>query len=516
MNRGEKYKKGKVYFIIIFIASASTCFQLTSFSLFEFHRDELLYLSLAGHPDFGYYSVPPLIGLVAFLSIKLFGYTLFAARFFPAIAGGVLIYMGSLITKEIKGGAFAQILTAICIMSSLLFVRASGLFQPVIFDILFWTVSIYFIVKYFNSGNIKYLILFGIFIGAGLLNKYSVLFLISALLPAIIFTKQRIIFTSKYLYISSLAAFIIVLPNIIWQIMHGLPVLDHMSELRSTQLVNMSPSTFLTEQFLMVIPSTIIVVPGLFFVLFSKYLKDQRILGYYSVFVLLIFLVLQGKSYYTAGIYPVLIACGAVASERLLNNAYSRIILGSMILLSGLIILPMGKPVLKPDKLVTYFDKAQKITRTDAIRRDEDNNYHKLPQDYSDMLGWYELTEITAKAWQMVEDKECSMIYCENYGEAGAIAIIGKKYHLPDPVCFNDNFRYLIPKSFNSEITSVIYINDEVGEDVADLFSDITEIGKISNPLAREYGTEVFLCKNPNRSFNEFWQETLNTRYFSK
>ena len=87
---------------------------------------------------------------------------------------------------------------------------------------------------------------------------------------------------------------------------------------------------------------------------------------------------------------------------------------------------------------------------------------------------------------------------------------------MPEPLSFNDNFRYLIPVYFDNEIKEVIYINDEAGEDVKDLFSEITEIGKISNQLAREYGTGVFLCKNPKGSFNEFWQETLKARNFLK
>ena len=62
----------------------------------------------------------------------------------------------------------------------------------------------------------------------------------------------------------------------------------------------------------------------------------------------------------------------------------------------------------------------------DVGRRFEDGSIHSLPQDYADMLGWEELTYITNKAYQMIGDKKASFIYCENYGQAGAITIIGK------------------------------------------------------------------------------------------
>jgi hypothetical protein len=109
----------------------------------------------------------------------------------------------------------------------------------------------------------------------------------------------------------------------------------------------------------------------------------------------------------------------------------------------------------------------------------------------------------------MIGDKKASFIYCENYGQAGAITIIGKKYGLPEAVSFNESFRYWIPLKFDPDITSFVYINGKLGKDVQMLFNKITLVGKISNPDAREYGTSVYLCENPNSSFNVFWTNRL-------
>ncbi len=505
-------KKTNDRILLLIISLISVIFQLSFYNLFEFHRDELLYFSLGQHLALGYHSVPPFIGMLAFVSTKLFGYTLFAAKFFPALAGGILIYLSGIIAKELKGGLYAQILTAISLLVSLLFIRAFGLFQPVVFDILFWTLAIYLFIRYLNSNQPKYILLFGVAIGIGFLNKYNILFLVISLFTAVIFTQHRKIYTLKHLYIAALVAFAIVLPNIVWQIVNGFPVIEHMAELRDSQLVNMNPAIFLSEQLLMVIPSTIIAIPAIFFLLMSKHMKDYRVLGYYAVAVLAVFLLLDGKTYYTAGIYPMLIASGAVVFEKILKRLYSRIILIAILLVLGYINLPMGKPIYKPEELVVYFDKVEKLTGNNAIRRDEDNNYNKLPQDYSDMLGWKELTSITNKAWQLVQNKNSSIIYAENYGQAGAICVIGKRYNLPNALSFSDNFRFWLPKSFSTEITEVIYINDEIGEDVQELFADIQKVGKISNPLAREYGTTVYLCRNPKKSFNKFWKEVINSQ----
>jgi hypothetical protein len=109
----------------------------------------------------------------------------------------------------------------------------------------------------------------------------------------------------------------------------------------------------------------------------------------------------------------------------------------------------------------------------------------------------------------MIPDKKAAFIYCENYGQAGAITVIGKKYGLPEAVCFNESFIYWIPRKFTPDIRYFIYINSELGEDVKAIFKKITLVGKISDPYAREYGTQVYLCEDPKGSFNSFWAARL-------
>ena len=111
----------------------------------------------------------------------------------------------------------------------------------------------------------------------------------------------------------------------------------------------------------------------------------------------------------------------------------------------------------------------------------------------------------------MVADKKSCFIYCENYGQAGAIAVIGKKYNLPEPVCFSESFRYWIPIKFNPDPNSLIYINNNLpGEDVHKLFRKVTKIGSVSYPFAREYGTGVYLFQDTVFSFNKFWKDRIS------
>ena len=238
----------------------------------------------------------------------------------------------------------------------------------------------------------------------------------------------------------------------------------------------------------------------------NKQAARFRFLAFIALFVIIFLMTVRGKSYYTIGIFPFLIAAGAVSFDSSLKSKAARIILPVLLVILTIPGLPMGLPVYKADGLVKYFSILEKRYGLILGRRFEDNSIHSLPQDYADMIGWEELTAAAAKAWNMIDDKKAAFIYGENYGEASALTIIGKKYGLPEAVCFNESFMYWFPREFDPDITSFVYVNYEPGVDVRELFKKITKIGGITNPNSREYGASVYLCQEPVESFNYFWK----------
>jgi hypothetical protein len=494
-----------VNIIIVFLAFLNAAIHLIFSNNLEFHRDELLYFSLGQHPALGYATVPPMIGWVAWLMQNTFGYSLFAVRFFPAVLGGLMVFLISAIAKELGGSGYSRILAAVGIIVSVFGLRTFLLFQPVHIDLMLWTLLFYLIIKYINTTSDNYLILIGITAGTALLNKYLIGILLVLFLIIIPFTQYRTIFRNKKFWYGILAGAVVFLPNMIWQIVNGLPVINHMAELERTQLVNVDRSAFLTEQFMMPAAASILTIAGIIYLFINRNAWKFRFLGLVVLSVIITLMLLRGKSYYTQGIFPFLIAAGAVSWGKMLKKAWSRILLTLLIIIITIPILPVGIPVFKTEKLVSFFRNLGTDYGMDFICRFEDNSIHSLPQDYADMLGWEELTRIASEAWQLTPDKKAAFIYCENYGQAGAITIIGKKYGLPEAVCFSESFRYWIPKKFDPDITSFVYINDELGNDVRRIFKRITKVGSISNPDAREYGTTVYLCEDPIDSFNKFW-----------
>jgi hypothetical protein len=494
-----------VSIIICLLALLNTGIHLYFSNNLEFHRDELLYFSLGQHPAFGYATVPPLTGWVAWLMQNIFGYSIFAVRFFPALLGGLIVFLISALVKELGGSGYSRILGAVGIILSIIGLRTFLLFQPVHIDLILWTLLFYLIVKYINTSSDTILILIGITVGTALLNKYLIGLQLVIILVILPFTQYRKIFSNKKFWYGILAGFAVFLPNMIWQVANGLPVINHMAELERTQLVNVDRAAFLIEQVLMPGAASILSIAGLIYLFINKDAWKFRFLGLVVISIIITLMLLRGKSYYTQGVFPFLIAAGAVSWGNMLRQTWSRVLLVLLIIVLTLPILPIGIPVFKTEKLVSYFRNIRTNYGMDFVCRFEDNSIHSLPQDYADMLGWEELAQIADKAWQMIPDKPASFIYCENYGQAGAITIIGKKYGLPEAVCFSESFRYWFPEKFDPDIKSMVYINDEMGEDVRQVFRKITKIGSIVNPDARELGTTVWLCEDPVDSFNKFW-----------
>jgi hypothetical protein len=440
----------------------------------------------------------------------IFGYSVFAVRLFPALVGGALLFLAASLAKELGGSKYASFLAALGLLLSIFYLRTYSLYMPVFIEIFLWTLCIYLIIKYINSKKYNFLIIFGVIAGFAFLNKYLVGLLFTGLILIIPFTEYREVLRKKMFWAGLAAGFVIFLPNFIWQASKGFPVFHHITELYGTQLVHMNIPLFLTEQLLMPITGTVFTIAGLIFLLSNKKIKKFRFLGFLSLFIIAGLMILKGKSYYTLGIFPLLIISGAVAYGHWIRNVWLRVIFPVILVLLTLPVLPFGIPIYNQNGLIKYFKELDEKYGLDVGRRFEDGSIHSLPQDYADMLGWEELTALANKAYQMVPDKKSCFIYCENYGQAGAITVIGKKYKLPEAVCFSESFRYWIPQQFVHDPTSFIYINDELGEDVNKLFRKITKIGSITNPDAREYGTQVYLCEESVMSFNVFWAERLD------
>ncbi|MDF2430901.1 MAG: hypothetical protein JWP44_532 [Mucilaginibacter sp.] len=509
-NRRSTYSSFILIFVFIKIG-----FNLLAISHFGFHRDELLHLVLADHLDWGYKEVPPLIGLLAKATTVIFGDSVFAARIFPTICSGLIVWLTGLITVELGGKKFAIALACLALIFSPAFVASGYLFQPVVFDQFWWVLAVWLLTKYCNTSSVKYLYLLGIAVGLGLLTKYSMVFFTSALIFGIIISKQRKMLLNRHIIGAALLALLIFSPNLVWQITHHFPVVTHMRTLQEKQLDFIRPSDFIKQELMVNGTALFVWLTGFIFLLFSFRLHKFQFLAIAFVLIFTFLLVMNGKNYYLFGAYPMLFAAGGFGFERWLKTS-GYVLRGLTIALftvPNLLLFPMVLPVLPLNSTLAFFKFAHNnLSFLQFAVTWEDHKVHPTTQDYGDMLGWDEMTAKVAKAWNQLtpEQQKHTQIYADNYGEAGAIHHFGKQYHLPDVISLNSSFTLWAPDNLDGQY--IIYVDDQGGGNVKKFASHLEsyrKIGEVDNPLAMEKGTAIFLLVHPQPIFNEGYKKEL-------
>ena len=514
LNKKETGKSNRFKYLILggFIITKFIVQYFAINPVYELHRDEFLHLDLGKHLAWGYVSVPPVIGGLSWI-ILLLGNSVFWMKFFPALLGALVIWVVWKIVEELNGGLFALILASLSILFSV-FVRINTLYQPNSLDFLCWTLLFYTLLKYFKTYENKWLYITAVVFAVGFLNKYNIGFLVLGLVPALLLSRQRGLFKNKHLWLAALLALVLVLPNIIWQIRNGLPVVHHLETLAATQLVNVKRTDFLVEQLYFFIGSVwVILLAFLSFFTYQPH-KKYRVFFYAFLFTMAVFTYLKAKNYYAIGLYPVFIAFGTVYTEKLLLQGWVKYLRFPALLLPVVVFIPLSPmmlPVLSPQQIQqkkALFDKY-------GVNRWEDGKLHNLPQDYADMLGWKELAHLVDSTFTLIDDKEHTIIHCDNYGEAGAINFYSKQ---PYTEAYSMSADYIHWYPLNKfEIVNVILVQDRNDDDPErkreqKFFKEVKLIGKITNPYAREEGASVYLLRGAKVSINAVLQEEIDSR----
>ncbi len=480
-------------------------------SIYEPHRDEFLYLAEGNHMAFGFMEVPPLLSVFAWLTQHL-GNNMFWIKCWPALFGALnFILVGKLIIS-LGAKSFALFLLFCCFFFTG-YLRVHFLFQPNFLEIFFYSVIAFGLIRYVQTSENKWLYLTALGAGFGLLSKYSVAFYLISLLPALLLTRQRTIFLNRHLYFALGIVFIIFLPNLIWQYVHHFPVFYHMHELTTTQLQYIPPSSFLKDQLIMVLPCCFIWVTGFFYLLLNQKGRPYIFLCWAYLGVIALLLWFHGKSYYTLGLYPILFGFGSLAIENwtVSPRYFLRFVFSAVIIYFGIRFTFISLPLMRPAKLAAYYQKTN--AGSIGILRWEDQQNHPLPQDFADMLGWDEMAEKTAAAFHSLDSHQQAntLIFCDNYGMAGAINYYGKKYHLPEAFSDNASFLYWISDSVRFQNLVLVESDpEEMHYDFIKQFSGAILTDSVTNPYAREKGTAIVLLTGASEKFRKFFIDKLN------
>jgi len=481
---------------VLAVAAAVTLLHLLTNGRYGFHRDELQFLSDARHLDWGFVAYPPLTPFLERISLAIFGVSLVGLRLISVLFQAAAIVVTGHITRELGGNRLAQIAAALAVALSALPLFEGTEFQYSSFDYLWWVLIAYFVVRLLKTGNPRWWLAVGATIGIALMTKYTVLFFLAGLVGGVVLTPARRYLWSRWFWVAVGLAALIFLPNFLWQVRHDFISIHFLRHIHARDVGEGRADHFLRDQFW--ICTNPFAVP-LWIAGLMCFFRERRyrLLAWMYLIPLILFTLGKGRGYYLAAAYPMLIAMGAVAAERWLASLslfWSRTL--KTVYFTGLLACgALFAAILLP------------FTSSGPLKQFA----LKINGDLREEIGWPELVQQVAAIRDSLppEQRDRVGIFVGNYGEQGAIEILGPAYRLPMPISMT-NSAWL--RGYPAIPPSALIVLGFSREDADRDFTGCRLVGHNGNSEGvkneeSQYHPDILLCDAPRQSWNDFWRD---------
>jgi len=498
--------------LVAYVSALELALHLPNPGGYGLFTDELYFLACGEHLSWGYVDMPPLTALQAWIVRHFLGDSMLAIRLIPALAGVGLVLLTGAIVRQLGGGRFAQALAAVAVLIAPFYLAVDSYLSMNSVEPLLWTGCVLILIRMIKTGDTRLWLWFGVIAGIGLENKDTMAMFGFALIVGLLMTPERRLMNSRWFLIGGMMAMLIFLPNLIWMVQHHFPHLEMLANIkRNRRNVALSPLGFFGQQVLGMQPVALpIWICGLWAFLFSAQGKPFRALGLAYVLAFLTLLLMEGRFYYLAPAYPMLLAGGTVAIERWLTSPRLRWMrpayLGLLAVTGGITALVV-LPLLPPKTYILY---------THFIGISEPKFEHRqasaLPQLLADRFGWPEMATAVAKVYNSLppDERARTAIFGQNYGEAGAIDFYGPKLGLPKAISGHVNYWYWGPRDYTGE--TMIVLGDTPPEQLEQYYARVEARGSVGHPyaMASEHFT-IYFCSEPkDGTLTQLWPKLKN------
>jgi len=491
--------------IVAYLAGGLFLLHMAFAKNYSYFVDEFYHLACAEHLAWGYVDQPSLIAAIGWVVRRLLGDSLPAVRFLPAVAAAGKMILTGMIAREMGAKRFAQGLAALCVMVSPVYLFMDHIFSMNTFEPLFWMGCAWLVLRIISTGNQKLWLAFGALAGVGLHNKYSMLFFGFGVFVGVLLTPERRAFRQPWIWLGGLFALVIFLPNIFWNLQHDFPFLQLQQNIRASgRNVALGWLQFFGQQVLLMHPFTLPVwLAGLWWLLRSADGRRFRVLGWTFLVILVCLLLLDGRVYYLAPAYPMLFAAGAIGFQNLFERrgiAWAKPVCATLLALAGVILAPLSLPVLPVETYLNYV----KLIGIEQPRI-ETHRLGPLPQLYADMHGWEEMVRTTAEAYHRLppEVRAKTAIFGNNYGQAGAIDLLGPKYGLPKAIGNHQTYWLWGYRDYTGE--SILVLGDSL-EDAAQVCVEVEAVGEVYHPYSMPYEHfQILHCRGLREPIEQLW-----------
>jgi hypothetical protein len=512
-NQGSGLTQSRWFFPAVIATIYFVALLLTA-ARYGYFRDALYYLACSEHLDWGYVDQPPLIAVVARIARLTLGTSLPALMVWPALAGCGRIFLTAAFAGELGARRFGMALAAMLAAIPAVWMVIDHQFAMNAFEPLFWTGCAFALLRMINTGNPRWWLAFGAIGGVGVENKYSIGVVAFAVIVGLLLTPERKLLFTPWLLSGGGAALLIFLPNLLWNLHHHWPFLELMRNIRASgRDIALPPPAFIKQQILMMSPQTFpFWIAGLLFYFFGREAKPYRVFGWAFTITVGFFMAAHGKDYYSAPVYPPVLAAGAVVAElflfspRFAVRPRLRLALGWVaflwLLALKLALLPLILPVLPIDAYLRF----QQRLPFEPPKTENNQVGELLPQYYSDEFGWPEMVAAVARVYHSLpeEEQRKTAIYADNYGEAAAIDFFGAQYGLPKAVCAHQNYFLWGPREYTGEI--MILVGSARIDEARQFFASVESVATLDNPYAMPFEHQpILLARGLHGDLRQLW-----------
>ncbi len=484
---------------ILIVALAAASVHMATNGRYGFHRDELQFLSDARHLDWGFVSYPPMTPFLERILLSIFGLNLVGLRLFSVISQTLVIVVSGLMARDLGGGRLAQVATGLAVALSPLPIFEATEFQYTSFAFLWWVLAAWFTIRLLKTDNPRWWLAIGAALGLGLMTKYAIVFYIAGILVGMAFSPARKYFLSKWFWAGVGLALFIFLPNIIWLFRHDFISYQFLQHIHTRDVGEGRAEGFLRDQFR--VCANIFAAPIWLIGLYS-FLRQRRfrMVAFMYLVPLLVFWLNKGRFYYVAEAYPMLLAMGAVTSERWLARiprwsqfAVEAVFFAGLFAAGGY-----------------FFAGWVPIASSGPLR----DFAFEHSSDLREEIGWDDLVKTVADIRDSLpQEQQASLgITVANYGEQGAIEMLGPTYRLPPPIS-TTNSAWL--RGYPTPQPTTLIVLGLTSEQANRIFTGCRLAGHNGNALGvkneeSEYHPDIFVCGPPRLPWAQLWPRAIN------